>query len=48
MTRLSFGTVEVADATLPGKLSKASYIRTVPQTDTGGLVENTTALRELG
>ena len=45
--------VEVADALLPGKASKLMIQRTVPQTDTGGQVENTKALertrvKELG
>ena len=44
---------EVVDAMLPGKASKHKYIRTVPETDTGGQVENTKALertrvKELG
>jgi hypothetical protein len=44
---------EVADALLPGKASKLMIILTVPQTDTGGQVENTKALertrvKELG
>ena len=44
---------EDTDAMLPRKVSKLKYIRTVPQTDTGGLVENTKALertrvKELG
>ena len=44
---------EVIDAMLPGKASKLQIIRTVPQTDTGGRVENTKALertrvKELG
>jgi hypothetical protein len=39
---------EVVDAMLPGKASKVRYKLTVPQTDTGGQVENTKALRELG
>ena len=44
---------EVADATLPGKASKLQIMTTVPQTDTGGQVENTKALertrvKELG
>ena len=44
---------EVVDALLPGKASKLMIIRTVPQTDTGGQVENTKALertrvKELG
>ena len=41
------------DAMLPGKASKLQIIKTVPQTDTGGQVENTKALertrvKELG
>ena len=41
------------DARLPRKVSKHRYIKTVPQTDTGGQVENTKALertrvKELG
>ncbi len=45
--------MEVVDAMLPGKASKHNLNRTVPQTDTGGWVENTTALertrvKELG
>lgn len=44
---------EVVDAKLPGKVSKHRYEATVPQTDTGGRVENTKALgrtwvKELG
>ena len=39
---------EVLDAMLPRKASKVRYKTTVPQTDTGGQVENTKALRELG
>ena len=44
---------EVADALLPGKASKLMITLTVPQTDTGGQVENTKALertrvKELG
>ena len=44
---------EGAGALLPGKVSKVSLIQTVPQTDTGGQVENTKALertrvKELG
>ena len=44
---------EVVDAMLPGKASKHRLLRTVPQTDTGGQVENTKALertrvKELG
>ena len=44
---------EVVDAMLPGKASKLQIIGTVPQTDTGGQVENTKALertrvKELG
>ena len=44
---------EVLDALLPGKSSKLMNIRTVPQTNTGGQVENTKALertrvKELG
>ncbi len=44
---------EVADALLPGKASKRMITLTVPQTDTGGQVENTKALertrvKELG
>ena len=44
---------EVVDAILPGKSSKLMVILTVPQTDTGGQVENTKALertrvKELG
>ena len=51
MTNLYGG--EVVDARLPGKSSKLMIIRTVPQTDTGGQVENTKALertrvKELG
>jgi len=45
--------VEVVDAMLPGKTSKLQVKRTVPQTNTGGQVENTKALgrtrvKELG
>ena len=45
--------VEVVDALLPGKTSKLQVCRTVPETDTGGQVENTKALertrvKELG
>jgi hypothetical protein len=46
--------LEVTDAMLPGKASKLQMILgTVPQTDTGGWVENTKALertrvKELG
>ena len=40
--------LEVIDAMLPGKASKVRHYKTVPQTDTGGQVENTKALRELG
>ena len=41
------------DAMLPGKASKLRYAGIVPQTDTGGQVENTKALertrrKELG
>ena len=43
----SFGE-EVVDAMLPGKASRANNSQTVPKTDTGGQVENTKALRELG
>ncbi len=44
---------ELADAMLPGKVSKLRYCRTVPQTDTGGWIENIKALertrvKELG
>jgi hypothetical protein len=44
---------EVANAMLPGKASKLMITLTVPQTDTGGQVENTKALertrvKELG
>jgi hypothetical protein len=44
---------EVRDALLPGKASKLQATQTVPQTDTGGQVENTEALertrvKELG
>ena len=44
---------EVADAKLPGKVTKHRLLRTVPQTDTGRRVENTKALertwvKELG
>ena len=44
---------EVVDAILPGKASKLMVILIVPQTDTGGQVENTKALertrvKELG
>ena len=39
---------EVVDAMLPGKASKVRYKLTVPQTDTGGQVENTKAMRQLG
>ena len=44
---------EVIDATLPGKAASHNLQRTVPQTDTGGQVENTKALertrvKELG
>ncbi len=42
------GRKEVVDATLPGKASKHKHNSTVPQTDTGGQVENTKALRQLG
>ena len=49
----SFYGNEAVDALLPGKASKLMIIRTVPQTDTGGQVENTKALertrvKELG
>ena len=48
----SYGS-EVIDALLPGKPSKLQVCRTVPETDTGGQVENTKALertrvKELG
>ena len=41
------------DALLPGKVSKVRFTSTVPQTNTGGQVENTKALertrvKELG
>ena len=44
---------EVSDTLLPGKATKLQLHTTVPQTDTGGLVENTKALertqeKELG
>ena len=44
---------EVANAMLPGKASKLQVLVTVPETDTGGQVENTKALertlvKELG
>jgi hypothetical protein len=44
---------EVIDATLPGKAASHNLQRTVPETDTGGQVENTEALertrvKELG
>ena len=44
---------EATDARLPRKVSKLMYDQTVPQTDTGGQVENTQALertrvKELG
>jgi hypothetical protein len=44
---------EVTDTLLPGKASKLQLKTTVPQTDTGGQVENTKALertqeKELG
>ena len=44
---------EVTDTTLPGKASKLQVTQTVPQTDTGGQDENSTALertrvKELG
>ena len=44
---------EVIDAMLPGKSSSFRLFETVPQTDTGGQVENTKALertrvKELG
>ena len=44
---------EVVDAKLPGKASKDMSEQAVPQTDTGGQVENTQALertrvKELG
>ena len=47
-----YGT-EAVDALLPGKASKHNFMTTVPQTDTGGKVENTKALettrvKELG
>ena len=47
------GTEEVIDAKLPRKISKLQIHSTVPQTDTGGQVENTKALertrvKELG
>ena len=45
---LSLVDEEVVDAMLPGKVSKVRCKLTVPQTDTGGQVENTKALRELG
>ena len=43
----------MVDAMLPRKASKLQVIQTVPQTDTGGQVENTKALertrvKELG
>ena len=43
----------MVDAMLPGKASKLQLYETVPQTDTGGQVENTKALertrvKELG
>ena len=43
----------MVDAMLPGKASKLQVTKTVPQTDTGGQVENTKALertrvKELG
>jgi hypothetical protein len=44
---------QLIDAMLPGKVSKLMDYRTVPQTNTGGQVENTKALertrmKELG
>ena len=44
---------EVANTMLPGKASKHSHKEIVPETDTGGQVENTkalerTLLKELG
>ena len=44
---------EVIDARLPGKAASHNLQRTVPETDTGGQVENTEALertrvKELG
>ena len=44
---------EATNALLPGKASKLQFSGTVPQTDTGGQVENTKALertrvKELG
>ena len=44
---------EVADTMLPGKASKLQFVKTVPQTDTGGQDENSKALertrvKELG
>jgi hypothetical protein len=51
MTKL-YG-AEVVDTLLPGKASKHQIDETVPETDTGGWVENTKALertrvKELG
>ena len=46
-TMATFGSPEVVDAPLPGKVSKHKSVGTVPQTDTGGHVEKTKALREL-
>ena len=53
MTSYLLGSNEVVDAMLPRKASKLQVTRTVPQTDTGGWVENTKALertrvKELG
>ena len=53
MTIVFYGRQEVVDAPLPGKASKHKDTRTVPQTDTGGQVENTkafeiTRVKELG
>ena len=44
---------EIIDALLPRKVAKIRYYLTVPETDTGGQVENTKALettlvKELG
>ena len=41
------GKCEVTDTQLPGKVSKHKLCETVPQTDTGGHVEKTQAMREL-
>ena len=53
MTKPTYTSVGVVDAMLPRKTSKLQANVTVPQTDTGGRVENTKALertrvKELG